>query len=232
MRFSVFTDFLELFFPETCQVCGESLRYSEKIICTNCLSDIPRVYIHNKEHNPLEDLLWGQIPYAKATSFFNYTKKNPYAVLLHNLKYKNQQNIGIFLGEMFAVELQNSGFLEGVDVIIPVPLHKKRQHKRGYNQSAAIAKGISNISKIEVLENIVIRKINTKTQTTKSKEERKRNVANIFEVTNQEVLKDKHVLLLDDVITTGATCISCAESILEQGFVSNISIASIGLARN
>lgn len=232
MRFSVFTDFLELFFPETCEVCGESLRYSEKIICTNCLSDIPRVYIHNKEHNPLEDLLWGQIPYTKATSFFNYTKKNPYAVLLHNLKYKNQQNIGVFLGEMFAVELQNSGFLEGIDAIVPVPLHKKREHKRGYNQSSAIAKGIANISKIEVLENIVIRKINTKTQTTKSKEERKQNVANIFEVTNQEILKDKHVLLLDDVITTGATCISCAEAILEQGFIKNISIASIGLARN
>ena len=231
MNFSIVTDVFQLFFPVTCAVCGDSLRYSEKILCTSCLLDIPRIHIHNKEHNPLEELLWGQIPYTRATSFFNYTKKNQYAILLHNLKYKRQQNMGIFLGETFAAELLKSGFLDGIDAIVPVPLHNKRERNRGYNQSQIIAQGIANISKIEVLDSAVIRTVNTQTQTKKSKEERKQNVANIFEVANLDQLQGKHILILDDVITTGATCISCAETILEQGFVKEISIASIGIVR-
>jgi ComF family protein len=158
-------------------------------------------------------------------------KKNQYAILLHNLKYKRQQNMGIFLGETFAAELLKSGFLDGIDAIVPVPLHNKRERNRGYNQSQIIAQGIANISKIEVLDSAVIRTVNTQTQTKKSKEERKQNVANIFEVANLDQLQGKHILILDDVITTGATCISCAETILEQGFVKEISIASIGIVR-
>lgn len=228
---SFFTGIFQLLFPDNCSVCGQNLRFSERILCTHCLLDIPRIYIHNKEYNPLEELLWGQIPYTKATSFYNYTKKNPYAVLLHDLKYRGYTNTGIFMGELFAEELVKSGFLQDIDIIIPIPLHKKRQKRRGFNQSEIIAQGISNISGIPIVTDAVTRIVNTKTQTRKSKEQRTQNVANIFEVTDYTHIQNKHILLLDDVITTGATTISCAETIIKQGFVSEISIASLCLAR-
>ena len=231
MVLSFFTDIFQLFFPATCTVCGNSLRYSEHVLCTSCLPDMPCLHIHNKENNPLEELLWGQVPYTRASSFLYYTKKNPYSVLLHNLKYRGQKKTGVFLGELFGVELKNSGFLDGIDAIVPVPLHVKRERKRGFNQSEIIAKGISNISGIEVISNAVKRIKYTETQTTKSKEERKQNVSNIFTVELPKKLQNKHILILDDVITTGATCISCADTIFETGVVKQISIASIGLAK-
>ncbi|HON52211.1 MAG TPA: ComF family protein [Bacteroidales bacterium] len=227
---SIFTRWIELLFPETCVVCGNTLRYSEKQLCTHCLSDIPQVYIHNKNHNPLETLLWGQIPFVSATSFMLYTKKNKYASILHTIKYKKNKDLGIFIGEMFGKELVKSGFLHNVDAIVPIPLHKKREQERGFNQSTVIAQGISNISQIPVIDTAVMRIRYTESQTKKNKEERLRNVANIFEVTNYHVIQNKNILLLDDVITTGATCISCAETILEQGFIGTLRIASVALA--
>lgn len=199
-------------------------------MCTHCLSDIPQVYVHNKNHNPLEELLWGQIPFEQATSFMYYTKKSPYATILHTIKYKKNTNLGIYIGEMFGAELKSSGFLLTIDAIVPVPLHSKRERERGFNQSMVIAQGISNATQIPVLEHAVQRTKYTQSQTRKNKEERKQNVANIFEVTQPQLLENKHILLLDDVITTGATCISCAETILEQGFVKQLSVASLGLA--
>ena len=127
--------------------------------------------------------------------------------------------------------LQKSGFLTGIDAIVPIPLHSKRQRKRGYNQSAVLAQGIANITGIAILENAVIRAVNTKTQTRKNKEERAQNVQGIFEVAVPSQLDGKHILILDDVITTGATCISCAETILRQSNAKSISFASIALAQ-
>lgn len=231
MRFPIITRWLELLFPETCVVCNDVLRYSEKYMCTSCLSDIPQIYLHNKQHNPLEELLWGQLPFVRATSFMVYTKKSKYASILHTIKYKNHQQLGIAMGEMFGAELLRSGFMETIDAIVPVPLHSKRQRSRGYNQSSLLAQGISRVTCIPVIDTAVIRTKNTESQTRKNKEERTQNVAHIFEVAQPELIQKKHILLLDDVITTGATCLSCAESILEQGFVSNISVASLALAR-
>jgi ComF family protein len=167
---------------------------------------------------------------VSATSFMLYTKKNKYASILHSIKYKKNKDLGIFIGEMFGKELVKSGFLHNVDAIVPIPLHKKREQERGFNQSAVIAQGISNISQIPVIDTAVMRIRYTESQTKKNKEERLRNVANIFEVTNYHVIQNKNILLLDDVITTGATCISCAETILEQGFIGTLRIASVALA--
>ncbi|MBQ4216238.1 MAG: ComF family protein, partial [Bacteroidales bacterium] len=208
-------ELLQLFFPETCEVCGNSLRYGEHLLCTDCLSDIPQIYLHNKEHNPAEKMFAGQVPFERATAFFNYQKHTNYAHLIHKLKYQGRDDIGILLGEMFGVKLQESGFLDDIDAIVPIPLHPKRQRKRGYNQSQKIAEGISNITKTPVIADAVIRKIYTNTQTRKNKEERAENVQGIFEVVDCNVLENKHILILDDVITTGATCISCAETILK-----------------
>ena len=224
-------ELLQLFFPETCEVCGNSLRYGEHILCTDCLLDIPQIHLHNLEHNPVEELFAGSVPFERATAFFNYQKHTQYAHLVHKLKYQGREDIGILLGELFGVALQKSGFLTGIDAIVPIPLHPKRQRKRGYNQSAVLAQGIANITGIAILENAVIRAVNTKTQTRKNKEERAQNVQGIFEVAVPSQLDGKHILILDDVITTGATCISCAETILHHSNAKSISFASIALAQ-
>ena len=223
-------ELLQLFFPETCEVCGKALRYGEHLLCTDCLSDIPQIYLHNKEHNPAEKMFAGQVPFERATAFFNYQKHNNYAHLIHKLKYQGRDDIGIWLGEMFGVKLQESGFLDGIDAIVPIPLHPKRQRKRGYNQSQMIAEGIANITKTPIITDAVIRKIYTNTQTRKNKEERAENVQGIFEVIDNKALENKHILILDDVITTGATCVSCAETILQNSNVKYVSFASIALA--
>ncbi len=223
-------ELFQLFFPETCEVCNNSLRQGEHLICTDCLLDLPKIYLHNKEHNPTEKHFVGQVPFVHATSFFNYQKHTKYAHLVHKLKYQHRDDIGIWLGEMFAIALQNSGFLDGIDAIVPVPLHPRRERKRGYNQSSVLAHGIANIAHIEVLDGAVIRRVYTKTQTRKNKEERRQNVQGIFSVANPALLENKHVLILDDVITTGATCLSCAETVLKESNVKAISIASIALA--
>lgn len=223
-------ELFQLFFPETCEVCGNALRQGEHLLCTSCLLDIPQIYLHNKEHNPAEKMLAGQVPFVRATSFFNYQKHSNYAHLIHKLKYQNRDDIGVFLGEMFGVELQKSGFLDDIDGIVPIPLHPKRQRKRGYNQSEMIAQGIANITHIPIYDSAVIRVVNTKTQTKKSKNERAKNVQDIFQVADKNILENKHILILDDVITTGATCVSCAETILKNSNGSSISFASIALA--
>ncbi len=229
---SYFLDSFRLVFPNNCLACGEYLRYSERIICTHCLLDIPLLHSTNGEHEVLENLFVGQIPYERLTAFFLYSKKNKYANLLHALKYKGNKNAGIFLGELFGEQLFAGDFTNDIDCIVPVPLHAKRKRKRGYNQGEILAQGIANITLLPVCAEAVERKVNTETQTKKNKEERKQNVANIFAVTKPQLLQGKHILLLDDVITTGATTISCADAIVNQVENVRISIAGVAVARN
>lgn len=223
-------DLFQLFFPETCEVCGNSLRYGEYLLCTDCLLDIPKIHLHNLEHNPAEKIFAGQVQFVRATAFFHYQKHSNFAHLIHKLKYQGREDIGVLLGEMFGDVLKKSGFLNDIDAIVPIPLHDKRLRIRGYNQSEIIAKGISNVSEIQIIDKSVIRAKNTKTQTKKSKEERLKNVQDIFQVIDAQILENKHILILDDVITTGATCISCAETIIKNSNVKAVSFASIALA--
>lgn len=221
---------IELIFPQTCVVCNDLLRYTEKHVCTACLLDIPQIYMHNKLHNPLEELLWGQVHFARASAYMYYNSQSPYSHIILSFKYHNNYKAAIFMGELFGRELLKSGFLETIDCIIPLPLHKKKEKLRGYNQSYYIAVGIARVSGIAIEHKAVVRTIHTSTQTKKSKEERLHNVKDIFFVEQPERIAQKHVLLLDDIITTGATCISCGESILNQANVKQLSIAALGLA--
>ncbi|MDR2962670.1 MAG: ComF family protein [Bacteroidales bacterium] len=227
-----FLDCLQLIFPAQCLACGSPLRYSERILCTSCLIDLPRVYESTAEHGALDHLFAGQIPYERASALMYYTKKNKYASLLHALKYKGNKDVGIFLGELCAQHLHEQNCIESIDCIVPVPLHSKRRRTRGYNQSEVVAQGISHITKIPVCASAVVRRVNTETQTKKNKDERKQNVANIFSVAQANLLEHKHILLLDDVITTGATTISCAETILRQVPSARISIVGVALAHH
>lgn len=224
---SFFSDIFFLLFPKTCNVCSSHLRHGEDILCTNCIIDLPVLHENSSDTNSLETILWGQVHFQKATSLLLYSKNSAYAQLLHQLKYNNRQDIGLYLGQMLGVELKRSGFCNTIDCIVPIPLHKKRFKERGYNQSEIIAQGISNITGIKVITNAVERTVYTKTQTKKNKEERLKNVENIFKIT--QGFENKHILLVDDIITTGATIISCGNVLLQESKNCLLSIASVGV---
>lgn len=207
--------FISLLFPRCCVVCGRSLAKGEECICAMCNINLPRTNYHLQKDNQVEQLFWGKIPLERATSFFFYRKGSDFRQILHQLKYGGQKEIGAIMGRYMASELTVSGFFEGIDVIIPVPLHKRKQRIRGYNQSEWIARGISAVTGICIDTEVIVRRKHTDTQTRKSTFERWENVDGIFELHHAESLKGKHLLVVDDVLTTGATTVACASRLME-----------------
>lgn len=218
-----------LFYPRLCAACGNVLYLNEEVLCLKCYAGMPRTGFHTDAENEVARLFWGRIPVIQATAFIVFNKDSHYSNILHELKYKGQQQIGIEMGRLFGLELRGSPFAK-VDLIHPVPLHPCKLQKRGYNQSELIAKGLSAVLKVPVMTGLVIRTLGTGTQTRKSRYERWENVRDTFQVACPELLLNKHVLLVDDVITTGATIEACAEPLLSVSGVS-VSIASLAFTR-
>lgn len=202
--------FISLFFPRSCLVCNKPLSKSEECMCARCNIDLPRTDYHLWKENPIEQMFWGKIPLVRATSYFYYRKGSDYCHILYQLKYEGQKEIGEIMGRYIAMEILSSGFFQGIDVIIPVPLHKKKQKLRGYNQSEWIARGVSAITAIPIETSAMVRIKNTETQTRKSAVERWENVDGIFCLLSPESYVGKHILIIDDVLTTGATTVACA----------------------
>lgn len=221
--------FLSLLFPRCCVVCGGPLARGEECLCTMCNINLPRTDYHLRKDNPVEKMFWGKIPLERATSFFFYRKGSDFRHILHQLKYGGQKDIGAIMGRYMAAELLESGFFEGVDVILPVPLHKKKQQIRGYNQSEWIARGIAAVTGISIDTESVVRQKNTDTQTRKSSFERWENVEGIFQLYHAESLAGKHILIVDDVLTTGATTVECASCLAEIEGI-RISILTLAMA--
>lgn len=205
-----FQAFLSLLFPRCCIVCGNPLAKGEVYLCAHCNMNLPRTDLHKQKDNAVEQLFWGKIPLERATSFFYYRKGSNYRQILHRLKYRGEKEIGEVMGRCMATELLPYDFFSDIDVIIPVPLHPKKQRARGYNQSEWIARGISGISGISVDTTSVSRKKNTATQTRKTVFERWENVNQTFTLHLPERFVGKHLLIIDDVLTTGATTVACA----------------------
>ena len=224
-----FGPLFHLFFPRCCAVCGASLIEGEDTICTRCNIDMPRTNYHKMKDNPVERMFWGKFPLERATSFFFYRKGSDFRQVLHQLKYGGQKEIGAIMGRYMASELQASDFFHGVDVIIPIPLHKKKQQIRGYNQSEWISRGITAVTGIPVDTEAIIRRKNTETQTQKSALERWENVDGIFELNHADSLTGKHILIVDDVLTTGATTIACASRLAEVEGI-RISVLTLAMA--
>lgn len=175
-------------------------------------------------------LFWGQIPIERATAFFYYEAHAETANILYELKYKDHPEIGEIFGRMFAREIKSAGFFDGIDGIIPIPLAKKRQRQRGYNQSQEIAQGISEMIGLPIYNKVVSRKVFQGSQTSKGRWERNENVEKVFELLDAETIRGRHLLLIDDVVTTGATIIACAKELLKAGNV-KISVLSLGFAK-
>ena len=212
---TLLNDLWEFFFPRYCVICGKRLLQGEEHLCLNCLCALPRIRFSNQEDNKMARLLWGKMPIERAYAFLYYSKGGSVRELLFQLKYYGNQRIGFFLGRCMAKELFSTGFFDGIDGIIPVPLHDKKLKSRGYNQSELLAEGISSVVRMRVLKDVLRRRQYTDTQTHKSNYERWNNVMDVFECTSPEQLSHKHVLLVDDVLTTGATLVACADAFKE-----------------
>ena len=208
------SDLIDLIFPRHCCVCGETLSRQEHDICLNCLYTLHKIEPHHKKE--IEQIFWGKIDIERAASFMYYRKGSPYNALMHKLKYKDAPEVGTRLAEMAAKELMDSGFFNGITRIVPLPLSKKKLRKRGYNQSEYIAMGLSDITGISVDTSLVKRDIANETQTHKNRDERWENVKDIFSVNGNVSLENEHILLVDDILTTGATICSCAATLQKE----------------
>lgn len=224
-------DLKELLFPRYCKVCGRRLTKAEQHLCIGCQLDLPRTHYELQPENILMQhfMEWPEV--VRATAYFYYHKEGKYSSLIHHLKYHDHPEVGTFLGRMAAKELFPSGFFEGVGLIVPVPLSKKKKRKRGYNQCDYIARGISEATGIPIHTDCVERIVDTDTQTRKGNEERWKNTEGIFRTTQPEALKGKHILLVDDVATTGATLHACISSLLAVPSV-RVSVFALSTAKS
>ena len=210
-------------------VCEDALSIGEECLCLKCLLNMPKTNYHLVADNELEKRFWGKFPIERASAYFHYVKGSDFDKILFELKYHGQKEVGEYMGRYMANDLLVSGFFNEIDIIVPVPLHKKREKERGYNQSEWIASGISKITGIPVNTNSIKRVEANSTQTRKSVWDRWENVQNLFAVVSSSELQGKHILLVDDVLTTGATIVSCASKIMEVRGV-RISVLTLAAA--
>ncbi len=215
-----------LFFPRNCEACNTNLVKGEKVLCTKCLNDIPKTNFHKNEDNVLNRVFYGITNIKYSTAFYFFRRGSKFQSLIHKLKYNGQKELGVELGRMGGSEIKNSFFKE-IDIIIPVPLHPARKRERGYNQSEMIAQGLSETLAKDYKTDILLRHIYTQTQTKKSLEERRKNVNSAFKIVNKDIIKEKHILLVDDVITTGSTIVACANELLK---IKNVTVSIFAAA--
>ncbi|HET9057333.1 MAG TPA: ComF family protein [Chitinophagaceae bacterium] len=220
---------VQLFFPHTCYGCGSDLLSKESLLCPYCLKDLPETNFAKYADNPVEKIFWGRIPVKAAMTGFYFSKHAIIQTLIHQLKYKGKKEVGAFLGNRLALQLKNSTRFAQIDALLPLPLFPHKLKLRGYNQAAVIADGMSEVLEIPVLNNVITRKIFTETQTRKGRTDRWQNVKESFALLNGDAIQNKHVLLVDDVITTGATTEACGSILLSANNV-QLSIAALAFA--
>lgn len=222
-------DLLNLFFPRLCLLCQTPLVEGEAYVCLHCLNRLPYTHFTDMTANPVCRLFQGKVSFAAATALLHFTQGGSGQKLIHALKYQGLPELGYELGRMAASTYRETGLFDTVDLLLPVPLHPKRERQRGYNQSEWIARGIRSVTGIAIDTTSLSRIKKTESQTRKRLSERTENVADIFRLNDADALKDKHVLLLDDVVTTGSTLNACAEAIKATPGI-RISILSIAVA--
>lgn len=207
-------ELLFMVFPEVCNACGQPLHKHEKLICNYCKVKLPYTNFHTYTDNPIEKIFWGRVPIEKAGAYLYFQKGNRVQHLMHRFKYKGKKEIGELIGSLYGTELLQSNYFTDAEVIIPVPLHPAKLKKRGFNQSEYFAKGLSHALNIPCDSEILIRATASSTQTKKNRFERWQNVESIFKIQDYQKLSNKHIILVDDVITTGATVEACTNTLM------------------
>ena len=224
-----FNDLFCLFFPELCAACGRNLFRNEKIICTNCLYHLPCTNFHRDPQNKMARQLWGRFPFEQAIAFVYFQKGNRVQNLMHQLKYNKRPEVGIRMGELYARQLIRTEGWKKADLIIPIPLHPLKRKKRGYNQSEQISRGMASVMNLPLSTQHLVRIGNTETQTKKSRYARYENLKDAFMINDASELVQKHIILVDDVMTTGATVEACSIELLKiEGL--KVSICTIAYA--
>lgn len=225
----IVSDVIQMLYPHTCRGCGRDMLSRDQWLCLRCLGDLPHTQFAYFPGNDIERVFNGRMPLKAAHSEFYFSKGQLLQHLVHLLKYKAQQDVGIYLGEMAGQTLLKSGRFQGIDYIVPMPLYPDKEFKRGYNQAALLGEGISSAIQVPQLIGEVVRQRATETQTRKHRTERWENVRDGFRVLHPQKLHGKHILLVDDVITTGASMEACGSIILECPGTS-LSVASLAHA--
>jgi len=202
--------------PRVCFGCNTQLFRGERILCAVCRHDVPLTDHNYLEENAVDRIFYGRTPIKKAGAFVFFSKNGLIKNLLHWLKYKNQEQIGVFFGDWCGAYLKENDQLRNIDVVVPVPLHPKKQRKRGYNQVALFARKIADHIGATYCDDLLIKTKNIKTQTKKGRHRRWESSKDAFELNTSNKRSFEHVLLVDDVITTGATIESCAQTLLQQ----------------
>ncbi|MEX1187911.1 MAG: phosphoribosyltransferase family protein [Bacteroidia bacterium] len=225
------SEFFQLFFPRNCHSCGEPLIKQENLICYSCRYSLPRTGFHLQPGNPVEQLFWGRVPLTAAAACFEFRKSGGVQRLLHLLKYKGNEDIGREIGRIYGKELLQSKTFSESEIILPVPLHISRLKVRGYNQSRVFAEGLAESMPSAKIDDSLKRINKTDTQTQKSRFDRWKNVETVFSFQDDGVsVRGKRVLLVDDVVTTGATLEACATRILRAG-ADSVRVACIAATR-
>lgn len=215
-RASFWTRLFDLMAPRTCAACGERLAESERQVCTSCLLTLPRTHYARAtawQDNEMARLFWGRVEVERAAAWFFYRSGTSMSQMVHQMKYHHQPLLARHLGHLAAEEMSADGFFDGVDLLVPVPLTRRRERQRGYNQSREIARGISEVTGISMADRAVIRTRFEESQTRKSAAERMANVEGVFELTDAAAVAGRHVMLVDDVMTTGATLSACCRQL-------------------
>ncbi len=226
---SFLKDAVHLFYPHICTGCGSDLLKDHALLCIHCNDELPHTHFADYENNPIESIFNGRITISAAHSQYYFSKGQLIQQLIHELKYKGNKKIGAYLGEKMGETLLQSTRFKNIDAIIPLPMFAEKEFKRGYNQAAVIADGIANAMNIPCYDDIVIRHYSTETQTKKHRAERWKNVEGSFAIKNQSKIIGKNIMLVDDVITTGATLEACGTLILETPNT-QLSIVSLAIA--
>lgn len=226
----IFLDFFTLFIPAKCINCGLNLNKYEKYVCQSCLYKIPKTNFFDDLNNPVSQIFWGRVNLERTFAYYYFTKGGCLQKLVHEIKYRGAKDLAFQLGRDFGTFLSEKSTCK-FDLVCPVPLHRQKEKLRGYNQSDWLARGLSSSLGIGYEKDLLKRKVFTSTQTKKNRQQRWDNVKDAFELGNKSLAKNKHILLVDDVLTTGATLEACAMKLLEiEG--SRVSVATLAYAND
>lgn len=204
---------LHLAFPHICNGCGSDALPVQSALCPRCLSTLPETNFHFYPDNPIEKIFWGRLPINCATALYYFTKESLVQHLMHQFKYRNNKELGFFLGRLMGTSLSDSERFSFIDALMPLPLFPIKEKKRGYNQAAVLCEGMAEVLQKPVLYDVMIRTANTETQTKKGRVERWQNMEGKFQLVKPSSITGKHILLVDDVITTGASLEACGREL-------------------
>ena len=225
-----FNAITHLLYPHLCVGCGSDLLTAQNVVCIKCFNEMPHTGFAKQPGNPVEKIFWGRIPVLAAMSELWFSKASLTQNLIHDFKYKGNKEVGKYLGRMMGKSLLGSNRFDDIDLLIPLPLHEKKKKKRGYNQSEILCEGIKEIKNIPIMTGNVQRVVATSTQTRKGRKDRWQNVVDTFKICSPHEIAGRKILLVDDVITTGATLEACGAELLKinntQLYIGSLALAS------